>query len=72
MWALSVILFTFLRANTVNGCKVNGEKVNRMNKAGGGLMEATERLKRQGLKRGGIAKGCGAVMSNRRKTTKVF
>ena len=48
------------------------EKVNRMNKAGGGLMEATERLKRQGLKRGGIAKGCGAVMSNRRKTTKVF
>ena len=48
------------------------QKVNRMNKAGGGLMEATERLRRQGLKRGGIAKGCGAVMSNRRKTTKVF
>ena len=41
-------------------------------KAGGGLMEATERLRRQGLKKGGIAKGCGAVMSNRRKTTKVF
>jgi hypothetical protein len=40
--------------------------------AGGGLTEATERLRRQGLKRGGIAKGCGAVMSNRRKTTKVF
>ena len=40
--------------------------------AGGGLMEATERLRRQGLKKGGIAKGCGAVMSNRRKTTKVF
>ena len=44
----------------------------RTKKAAGGLMEATERLRRQGLKRGGIAKGCGAVMSNRRKTTKVF
>ena len=29
-------------------------------------------LRRQGLKKGGTAKGCGAVMSNRRKTTKVF
>ena len=47
-------------------------KDSRTNKAGGGLMEATERLRRQGLKKGGIAKGCGAVMSNRRKTTKVF
>jgi hypothetical protein len=27
---------------------------------------------RQGLKRGGVAKGCGAIMSNRRKITKVF
>ena len=40
--------------------------------AGGGLMEATERLRRQGLKKGGIATGCGKVMSNRRKVTKVF
>jgi len=40
--------------------------------AGGGLMEATERLRRQGLKKGGIAIGCGKVMSNRRKVTKVF
>ena len=40
--------------------------------AGGGLMEATKRLKRQGLKKGGIATGCGKVMSNRRKVTKVF
>jgi predicted RNA-binding protein len=41
--------------------------------AAGGLMEATERLRRQGIKRGGIAKGCGrAVMSNKRKVTKVF
>ena len=47
-------------------------KDSRTNKAGGGLMEATERLRRQGLKRGGVAKGCGAIMSNRRKTTKVF
>tara|TARA_Y100000114_G_scaffold118339_1_gene112857 strand:+ start:701 stop:1306 length:606 start_codon:yes stop_codon:yes gene_type:complete len=40
--------------------------------AGGGVAEAAERLRRQGLKRGGVAKGCGAIMSNRRKTTKVF
>jgi len=40
--------------------------------AGGGLMEATQRLRRQGLKKGGIATGCGKVMSNRRKVTKVF
>jgi hypothetical protein len=40
--------------------------------AAGGLMEATQRLRRQGLKRGGIATGCGKVMSNRRKVTKVF
>ena len=30
-------------------------------------MEATARLKRQGLKRGGIARGCGKVMK-RKKT----
>jgi len=40
--------------------------------AAGGLMEATQRLKRQGLKKGGFATGCGKVMSNRRKVTKVF
>ena len=48
--------------------------------AAGGLMEATQRLKRQGFskgtpnpnKKGGIATGCGKVMSNRRKVTKVF
>ena len=39
---------------------------------GGGLMEATERLRRQGLGKGGIAKGCGKVMSNRRKVTKMY
>ena len=44
----------------------------RGSKAEGGLMEATARLKRQGLKNGGspgrIAKGCGKVMK-RRPTT---
>ena len=46
----------------------------RGSKAKGGLMEATARLKRQGLKNGGsprkIAKGCGKVMK-RRPTTYV-
>ena len=42
-------------------------------KAEGGLMEATERLKRQGLKKGGfVARGCGAIMSNRAKKTKII
>ena len=45
-------------------------------KAKGGLMEATTRLKRQGLKKGGspksfVARGCGAIMTNRKKKTKV-
>ena len=44
----------------------------RVYKSGGGLTEATQRLRRQGLKKGGIATGCGKVMSNRRKVTKVF
>ena len=39
-------------------------------KAKGGLMEATARLKRQGLKKGGIASGCGKVM--RRKKTQMI
>tara|TARA_R110002012_G_scaffold64998_8_gene170676 strand:+ start:5256 stop:5546 length:291 start_codon:yes stop_codon:yes gene_type:complete len=47
----------------------------RGNKAKGGLMEATARLKRQGLNKGGstngfIARGCGAVMPNRKKLTR--
>ena len=37
----------------------------------GGLIEATKRLKAQGLKNGGrVAKGCGAIMPNRKKITK--
>ena len=44
----------------------------RKGKKGGGLMEATSRLRAQGLKKGGIARGCGAVMSDRRKKTKMY
>jgi len=40
-------------------------------KAKGGLMEATKRLRARGLKNGGrVARGCGAIMSNRKKITK--
>ena len=46
--------------------------IKRPKKKGGGLMEATSRLRAQGLKKGGIARGCGAVMSNRRKKTKMY
>ena len=46
--------------------------IKRPKKKGGGLMEATSRLRAQGLKMGGIARGCGAVMSNRRKKTKMY
>ena len=42
----------------------------RIKLAGGGLSEATARLKRQGLKKGGIARGCGKVM--RRKKTQMI
>ena len=44
----------------------------RKGKKGGGLMEATSRLRAQGLKKGGVAKGCGAVMNDRRKVTKMY
>ena len=44
----------------------------RVLRMGGGLMEATQRLKRQGLLRGGVARGCGAIMSDRSKKTKTF
>ena len=46
--------------------------IKRPGKMGGGLMEATQRLRRQGLEKGGIARGCGAIMSDRRKKTKIF
>ena len=45
----------------------------RVLRMGGGLMEATQRLRRQGLKEGGkVARGCGAIMSDRSKKTKTF
>jgi hypothetical protein len=44
----------------------------RKGKKGGGLMEATSRLRAQGLKAGGVAKGCGAVMNEKRKVTKMY
>ena len=54
--------------DVVTGRKGSGKATAR----GGGLMEATERLRRQGLGKGGIAKGCGRVMPNRRKVTKIY
>ena len=29
-------------------------------------------MRAQGLKKGGVARGCGAVLSNRRKKTKMY
>ena len=43
----------------------------RVLRMGGGLMEATQRLRRQGLKSGSVARGCGAIMSNKRKKTRM-
>ena len=46
-------------------------------KAKGGLMEATARLKRQGLSKGGspnkgfVARGCGAIMKGKEKRTRI-
>ena len=43
----------------------------RGSKAKGDLVAATKRLKAQGLKNGGrVARGCGAIMANRKKVTK--
>ena len=44
----------------------------RGSKAKGGLVAATKRLKAQGLKNGGrVARGCGAIMSDRKKKTRM-
>ena len=41
-------------------------------KAKGGLIEATKRLKAQGLKNGGfVARGCGAIMKGKEKRTRI-
>ena len=42
----------------------------RGSKAEGGLMEATAKLKRQGYLRGGVARGCGRILKDRKKVTK--
>ena len=43
----------------------------RGSKAKCGMVAATKRLKAQGLKNGGrVARGCGAIMANRKKVTK--
>ena len=43
----------------------------RGSKAKGGLVAATKRLKAQGLKNGGrVARGCGAIMPDRKKKTR--
>ena len=43
----------------------------RIYKSGGGVAEAAAKLRAQGLKNGGVARGCGAIMSDRRKKTKI-
>ena len=41
-------------------------------KAKGGLMEATARLRRQGLNKGGfVGRGCGAIMKGKEKRTRI-
>ena len=43
----------------------------RGSKAKGGLVAATKKLRAQGLKNGGrVARGCGAIMPDRKKVTK--
>ena len=44
----------------------------RIYKAGGGVAEAAAKLRRQGLKKGSVARGCGAIMPNRAKETKMY
>jgi hypothetical protein len=43
----------------------------RIYKAGGGVAAAAEKLRRQGLKSGAVARGCGAIMPNRKKKTRM-
>ena len=38
----------------------------------GGKNKSQQRKERSSYKQGGVAKGCGAVLSNRRKVTKKF
>jgi hypothetical protein len=50
---------------------MGGGMMDRTMYSAGGLTEATQRLRRQGLKNGSVARGCGAIMSDRRKKTKM-
>ena len=50
---------------------MGGGMMDRTMYSAGGLTEATQRLRRQGLKSGSVARGCGAIMSDRRKKTKM-
>jgi hypothetical protein len=50
---------------------MGGGMMNRATYMGGGLTEATRELRRQGLKEGSVARGCGAIMSNRKKKTRM-
>ena len=50
---------------------MGGGMMKRASYMAGGLTEATARLKRQGLKAGSVARGCGAIMSNRKKKTRM-
>jgi len=51
--------------------RMGGGMMKRASYMGGGLTEATARLKRQGLKAGSVARGCGAIMSDRKKKTRM-
>ena len=50
---------------------MGGGMMKRASYMAGGLTEATARLKRQGLKAGSVARGCGAIMSDRKKKTRM-
>ena len=63
-------------ASKICACKIKDpsgvkRKDFRGSKAKGGLVAATKRLRAQGLKNGGrVARGCGAIMPDRKKVTK--
>ena len=58
-------------AGTIKDPSGKKRKDFRGSKAKGGLIEATRKLKAKGLAKGGfVAKGCGAIMPNRKKKTR--
>ena len=50
---------------------MGGGMMNRASYMGGGLTEATQRLRRQGLKAGSVARGCGAILKDKKKKTRM-